>query len=163
MEEPAHPDAGHRRISNGLGPHQNCIAPSASRNGWSATAPLLFRGVSRPNTGARVPSTPFIPEGPPSDSLPLWVVFERPLDYPNGYVLRVQYALRGGQVQHSPKYRVAATLHEIREHLPDGLHMIPRQPGDDPAILEVWRSGSDPRAHRRLIRATLCPVHTRRP
>jgi len=32
----------------------------------------------------------------------------------------------------------ASTLEELREKLPFGLHRLPRNPNDDPVIVETW-------------------------
>jgi hypothetical protein len=68
----------------------------------------------------------------------VWPIFERPADYPDGYVLRPQFVTRFGVIP--SKYMwVARTLHEVREALPSGLQPIPRNDdGDPPGLVESW-------------------------
>lgn len=74
-----------------------------------------------------------IPEG----ALPFWVIYERPTDFPDGYVLRVQLASREG-IAHPPYIWHAKTPDELRSILPPGLICMGRQPDDAPQILECW-------------------------
>lgn len=67
----------------------------------------------------------------------MWVIYERPADYPQGYVLRPQLASRYG-VSVAPERQVASTVEEVRALLPPGLVCLGRQEQDDPSILEVW-------------------------
>lgn len=73
----------------------------------------------------------------------LWVVYERPLDYPDGFVIRAHYVVRDTQgrtltavarVAHC----VGPTLESVRRLLPPGLHPLGRMPNDEPQIVEVW-------------------------
>ena len=66
-----------------------------------------------------------------------WTVYERPLDYPDGYVARRWVIGSGGAVPTNDMF-VADTLDELRALLPPGLFCLLRQPGDDPKIVEVW-------------------------
>lgn len=91
-----------------------------------------------PTYGASVAQQPLIPSDQPPDSLAVWVIYERPADYPDGYIVRPQYVLRGGLVRASALYRVAATLDAVRTHLPPGLVPLGRKPDDEPHIREVW-------------------------
>ena len=68
----------------------------------------------------------------------LWVIYQYPKDYPQGYVVRRHYAMADGSVKYDAKAWVADTLEEIRAELPSGLFNIGRHDNDDPAILEVW-------------------------
>lgn len=72
--------------------------------------------------------------------LDLWTIYERPKDYPEGYVAR---RFEVGVGVHSPTNQIitADSLDEIRELLLDahpGLYRIPRSPEDEPQIVEVW-------------------------
>jgi hypothetical protein len=78
------------------------------------------------------------PDAPPGRKLTVWVIYERPLDYPQGYVLRPQYALPGGEVALSQWAWTAPSAEAIRRSLPPGLYCEAAKPGDDPVILEVW-------------------------
>lgn len=68
--------------------------------------------------------------------LGMWTVYERPSDYPEGYVARL---FKLDQPQDRAMY--APTLTEIREKIDaahPGLFCMPRQPGDESQIVEVW-------------------------
>ena len=68
--------------------------------------------------------------------MPQWVVYERPRDYPTGFVARMHVALPRPEPTVCALY--AATIAELREALPMGLCCLARFEGDDPAIVEVW-------------------------
>ena len=72
-----------------------------------------------------------------SEVLVIWVIYERPRDYPNSYVVRPQ-AMVDGMLIASQECVVAPTLEAARAALPHGLTMIPRFENDDPAIVETW-------------------------
>jgi hypothetical protein len=66
----------------------------------------------------------------------MWTVYEHPADSPNRYVARL-FVLD----EPSEAVLVAATLEDLRrfiERVSPGLICIPRQPGDEPHIVEVW-------------------------
>lgn len=68
-----------------------------------------------------------------------YTIYERPRDYPEGYVVRAFHIVRG-QTEPLPdpgSWKVA-TLELARAVIPEGLVNIGRQPGDDIHILEVW-------------------------
>lgn len=71
------------------------------------------------------------------DALAFFAIFERPLDYPGHFVVRRQFALRGG-VGHDVVPRLASSLEEARKLVPPFLHRQPRQDGDDAFIVETW-------------------------
>ena len=73
--------------------------------------------------------------------LTLWTIYERPLDYPDGYVLRpwrVMAGSRGETAAGDAQY--APTLEAARALLPAGLALtpLPRVENDDPCIVETW-------------------------
>lgn len=87
--------------------------------------------------------------------LTIWTIYERPLDYPQGYVVR--RFLIGGSVRcekcladvpHGTPAepcpnadrvaQLAPDLRRARALVPPGKVRQARSPGDDPAILEVW-------------------------
>jgi hypothetical protein len=70
--------------------------------------------------------------------LTVWVIYERPVEYPQGYVVRPQFAMRGGEVRVSVHAWASPNLDTLRGALPDGLVPFTRQPNDDPAIIEAW-------------------------
>jgi hypothetical protein len=71
--------------------------------------------------------------------LTIFVVYERPSDFPDSYVVRRHVVQPGGllAVDKEP-LSVAATLDEVRSALPTGLFRIGRFTADDPVIKEVW-------------------------
>ena len=72
----------------------------------------------------------------PPDTLVIFVVTERPKDYPQGYVLRAQL-VRAGRIEMGPAW-TRPTLEGLRAIIPLGLYRQPRVPHDDPAIVETW-------------------------
>jgi hypothetical protein len=72
-----------------------------------------------------------------SAALDIWTVYEHPRDYPQGYVMRRWSVTDDGPVM-TPQVVYTATLEDMRRYVPMGLIRLPRQPGDDPCILETW-------------------------
>lgn len=70
--------------------------------------------------------------------LNLWTVYERPRDYPHGYIARRYEVHAGGAQVRSNDVRTGPTLQSVRQQLPPGLYCQPRHPGDDPVIVETW-------------------------
>jgi hypothetical protein len=68
----------------------------------------------------------------------IWVVYERPIDFPNYFVARPQIPEAGRGIQRLSAYLRAGTLEELREQLPHGLVLLARHPADDPYIVECW-------------------------
>lgn len=68
--------------------------------------------------------------------LPMWVIYERPADYPQGFIARMHVigeacgptitAIKGEKLQ------------DVRAKLPAGVVCIGREDGDEPQIVEVW-------------------------
>jgi len=71
------------------------------------------------------------------DDLTIWTIYREPLDFPDGFVTRPWLVGRGG-VTRAGMAHVAATLEGAREHVPQGLYRMDRDPGDDPNIVESW-------------------------
>jgi len=74
----------------------------------------------------------------PTVFLELWVIYERPADYPHGYVVRRQRPEPGGRVWVDPIGFAYDTLEAARQAIPQGMINIGRTEGDPPAIREVW-------------------------
>jgi hypothetical protein len=90
----------------------------------------------------------------PPESITLWVIYDHPKDYPDGYVLRPQFSVRKfdgmerfGRITEdlgeavvivSPYAWRTPSLDELHEIMPDTAQRIPTSPGDDSAILEIW-------------------------
>jgi hypothetical protein len=74
----------------------------------------------------------------PKDSLPVYTIFDHPLDYPDHFVLRVSYALRTGQPIPGELIGIAKTLEGARKMLPPGLTCVGREAADEVQIVESW-------------------------
>jgi len=71
--------------------------------------------------------------------LSLWVVYDRPRDFPAHVVVREQAVLPGGDIGLAPVACLYGSLAEMRdEWVERGLFWLERQPGDDPFIVGVW-------------------------
>lgn len=66
-----------------------------------------------------------------------YVIYEKPLDYPQGYVVRCWH-IGPGLLSADKVAMHFSTLDAARAAIPPGLFMMPRKEGDDPAICEVW-------------------------
>lgn len=73
-------------------------------------------------------------------TLTLWVVYRRPRDFPDSFVVRRQFVMRDSSVRvETTPITVGPSLDSVRwALLPYGLYNIGRQPNDDPVIEEVW-------------------------
>jgi hypothetical protein len=75
---------------------------------------------------------------PDDVAMALWTIYERPTDYPSGYVLRANFAMKNGHSQPDIYAWYATSADALREILPPGKICIGRNDRDDPVILEVW-------------------------
>lgn len=75
----------------------------------------------------------------PEPFMSVWVVYNRPRDFPDKYVARRWDILRG-QVEPVPtvEHLTADSLDEIRRLVPPCLACLPRYDDDDASIVEVW-------------------------
>ena len=69
----------------------------------------------------------------PTGPLEMFVVYERPRDYPAHFVVR-----RFLGEKPTEDFAMAETLDGARAEVPPGLVMMARAEGDDPKIVEVW-------------------------
>lgn len=68
----------------------------------------------------------------------LYTVYYNSTDYPNRYVVR-RFTIRAqGWTADWTPLAVADTLEDVRQAIPPGLHCLPRDPHDEPQIVEVW-------------------------
>ena len=72
-------------------------------------------------------------EKKPERALEIFTVYFNPLDYPGLYVVRVFW-----NATPTVYGWTAPTLEEVRARLPRGLVCLPREPGDEPQIVECW-------------------------
>jgi hypothetical protein len=68
----------------------------------------------------------------------VWVVYEKPSDYPDDFVVRRQSATAGKVVADRDPWAVVGSLEAARGLLPPGLVRLDRHPSDDPNIVETW-------------------------
>lgn len=68
-----------------------------------------------------------------TENLPIWVIYNSPVDLPGRYVAR-KWLLD----QPTAELVQGKTLEEVREKLPNGLVMLPRDVQDDSKIVESW-------------------------
>jgi hypothetical protein len=66
---------------------------------------------------------------------PMWVVYERPADFPSGYVVRLWWGMTP-----EPKAHTCATITQARLFIRDagGCYRMDPQQGDEPQVLETW-------------------------
>ena len=69
--------------------------------------------------------------------LSVWTVYDNPLDFPGLFVARKSVTHKGA-VLHTHEVLTASTLQELRELIPPGLFCMPRDPSDEPQIVECW-------------------------
>lgn len=69
----------------------------------------------------------------------MWVVFEKPKEFPNSFVSRAKVVVPAGSEQmHSRKILLAPTLEQLREMLPKGLYRELPDASDGPQVVETW-------------------------
>ena len=71
----------------------------------------------------------------------LWTVYDKPSDFPDEFVARA-YEIGRGVVQPTMEHVTGKTLEDVRAAVqrrdPNVSFPLPRQAGDDPAIVETW-------------------------
>ena len=67
------------------------------------------------------------------NALALWVVYDKPTDFPNQFVAR-----KWMNEIATDELLFSENLPELRRQLPPNLCCLERMPGDDPKIVEVW-------------------------
>lgn len=73
-----------------------------------------------------------------SDDIVLWTVYAQPSDYPDDWIARKWLVGLGGPPLATDD-AVAGDLENIRRFMEDmGLACLPRDPSDDPTIVETW-------------------------
>lgn len=71
-----------------------------------------------------------------TDTFPMWVIYERPRDFPDGFIVR-RWDINGPDPIPGPAY-AEPTLEAARRHVPPGLVRLPRFENDEPHIVEAW-------------------------
>jgi hypothetical protein len=69
------------------------------------------------------------------ERLDMWVIYERPRDFPQGFAVRRWDALTNTP---DAMVRYVDTLEAARALVPYGLVMLEPHPTDDPCIRETW-------------------------
>lgn len=90
--------------------------------------------VEVPGTCTCGAETTFIRAG---SHLCIWTVYDRPRDYPTSFVARLS-VVHGPEPVMTRKVVTGPTLEAVRGQLPAGLTCLPRNPQDDPVIVECW-------------------------
>jgi hypothetical protein len=65
----------------------------------------------------------------------MWVIYDKPLDYPTQFVARLWDAMTS---KPTATFMIAPSLDDLRLMLPPDLHRLDRMAQDDPCIVEVW-------------------------
>lgn len=74
-----------------------------------------------------------------NDDVAIWVVYCRPDDFPNNYVVRIQRVTADGTVViDNEPIAVESCLEDARAAIPPGLLRLDRHPKDVQAIAEMW-------------------------
>ena len=73
------------------------------------------------------------------DILPMWTVYAKPKDFPDGFIARC-FETCGGPPDPVPTgYVITGPLDLIRESMQRcGMHCMTRNEGDDPVVVETW-------------------------
>ena len=66
-------------------------------------------------------------------TMPLFTVYYNPDDFPGRFVVRLW-----DMEQSTPFAILGESLEDVRSKLPHGLHRLPRNTNDAPAIIETW-------------------------
>ncbi|MNC10508.1 hypothetical protein D3C87_1700750 [compost metagenome] len=72
-----------------------------------------------------------------SEHLKNWVIYERPVEYPDHFVIRLWLVVNGRLVL-TPVQKFAKTLQEARKAIPPGLICFRRDASDVPELVETW-------------------------
>lgn len=72
------------------------------------------------------------------EGLQMYVIYNRPLDYPGNVVLRRWIVNSLGGLPDPEPVILTGSVAEARTHVPVGLVNIGRQPDDEDQIVEVW-------------------------
>lgn len=70
----------------------------------------------------------------------VWVIYERPSDHPEHYILRKQSVASDGRIRAALGYFKASDVEQLRKIVRDelGLTCLCRADADEPQILETW-------------------------
>jgi len=72
-----------------------------------------------------------------ADGLNIWTIYDHPSDYPEGYIARRWVVIDG--LEKPTIVTITGPLEAMRLHFQSkGLVCLPRDPTDDPKIVECW-------------------------
>lgn len=124
-------------------PHIEITGPNAQKMGHGLAITdetgQLFIETHEPRAAVVFAPTPEEVDGAPDeDVLSIWTLYDSPIDMPGYYVLRRHVSGRGGS-QPTPEVYWSKDAEALRDMMRERcLHRMPRQPGDDPPIVETW-------------------------
>lgn len=69
----------------------------------------------------------------------MWVIYDHPSDFPDVFIAR-KWGLTKTGFRPTERIITGATLDEVRKRInkTPNLYLVPREPLDDPKIVEVW-------------------------
>jgi len=70
--------------------------------------------------------------------LPMWTIYDHPLDFPAHFVVRMHVVDGSGEPKVYCFGVVCLSLEDAREQVPVYCTRLPREPADDPMIVETW-------------------------
>lgn len=70
-------------------------------------------------------------------TIDFFVIYDSPRDFPGRFVTR-RWSVTKGQKSTAHEATDHATLDEARQAVPQGLKCLPRQPEDEPQVVEAW-------------------------
>lgn len=68
----------------------------------------------------------------------LYVVYEKPKDYPDFFVVRGWTIRHNGLIADPRPIAFEKTLDEARKRIPEGMYRVEPSENDDPVIVETW-------------------------
>jgi hypothetical protein len=72
-------------------------------------------------------------------NLEMWVIYDRPLDYPHCAIARLFHATPDGRSVPKLDTIIGPTVQDVRNQLPPTANVrFERAPSDDPCIVETW-------------------------
>ena len=83
-------------------------------------------------------SVPILRPMPEGGMMAVWVIYERPRDYPSGYVLRAQFVMKDRTIRPDEIAWYSDNPDKLRSILPPNLNKLMPSQRDDPTVLETW-------------------------
>ena len=67
----------------------------------------------------------------------LWTIYNKPIDYPDNVIVR-KFAIVDGSIYMTGEMYICNSVDEARSMVPKDRVCIPRDPVDEPQIIETW-------------------------